>query len=390
MPAAFEIAGPLDPGALDRALVLLEPSATRFCAPPSRPARKGRGSSSTRRPPALLEEIELDRRRSARGSPAPARSRRRPASLSTFCAGRSGAPTCGASAGTAGAAVLLLNIHHIACDGWSYGILLEELSRLYAAQLAGAAVGEAAGQPALLPPLALRYSDYAAWLESHLAGDRLDPQLAYWRGAARRHRAARDPHRLPAAALFQRKRRRLRARSRRRRQPPAARFRARSAAKPLRDPARRAQSALARFCASDDVAVGTVVAGRPKTELEIAGRLFRQHPGAAHLAGRRAELRRASGALPRHFPRRPGQPGGALRAAGRGAAAGARRVAPPADPGDVPGDPRPARAAARPAPPAAPSGSTSSPRNSTSPWRSSKKTAPSGCWSNTTATSSPG
>ena len=50
--------------------------------------------------------------------------------------------------------VLWLEIHHIACDGWSMGILFQDFAAVYAAFLRG--------EPSPLPPLPVRYADYAA------------------------------------------------------------------------------------------------------------------------------------------------------------------------------------------------------------------------------------
>ncbi|BDU21543.1 non-ribosomal peptide synthetase [Dyella sp. GSA-30] len=68
--------------------------------------------------------------------------------------------------------VLLLTQHHIVSDGWSMGILLNELTSLYRAF-----VGE---QDDPLPPLAIQYPDYAAWQTRWLKGERLDAQRAFW------------------------------------------------------------------------------------------------------------------------------------------------------------------------------------------------------------------
>ncbi len=68
--------------------------------------------------------------------------------------------------------VLLFNMHHIAADGWSIAILVDEFVQLYRAGLAG--------QSAALPPLAIQYADYAQWQRHWLADDVLDRQLLYW------------------------------------------------------------------------------------------------------------------------------------------------------------------------------------------------------------------
>src|SRR5262249_35852545 len=67
-------------------------------------------------------------------------------------------------------------IHHVAADGWSMAILAGEVSRLYAAALAGRAPD--------LPPLPVQYADYAIWQARclrGLRGEALDGQLAWWK-----------------------------------------------------------------------------------------------------------------------------------------------------------------------------------------------------------------
>ena len=72
-----------------------------------------------------------------------------------------------------GEAVLLLNLHHIAGDGWSVGVLIEELQALYTAALAG--------QMATLPELPVRYRDYARWQRELFHGEGLRTELDFWR-----------------------------------------------------------------------------------------------------------------------------------------------------------------------------------------------------------------
>ncbi|MCT8285390.1 non-ribosomal peptide synthase/polyketide synthase [Xanthomonas translucens pv. translucens] len=68
---------------------------------------------------------------------------------------------------------LLLTMHHIVTDGWSMGLLVRELSTLYAAF--------ALGQPDPLPPLPIQYADYAQWQRCWLEGQLLQRQLSFWR-----------------------------------------------------------------------------------------------------------------------------------------------------------------------------------------------------------------
>ncbi len=68
--------------------------------------------------------------------------------------------------------VFVLVAHHIACDGWSKGLLLEELGTAYDALCAGT-------EPEL-PELPIEYADFATWQRRHLTGPTLDRLTAYW------------------------------------------------------------------------------------------------------------------------------------------------------------------------------------------------------------------
>jgi hypothetical protein len=67
--------------------------------------------------------------------------------------------------------VLLLVFHHVISDGESQAILLSELSELYAAFHEQ--------RPSRLPPLHLRFSDFAAWQRDRM--EREPIHLAYWK-----------------------------------------------------------------------------------------------------------------------------------------------------------------------------------------------------------------
>ncbi|WP_155522322.1 condensation domain-containing protein, partial [Xanthomonas translucens] len=69
--------------------------------------------------------------------------------------------------------VLLLSMHHIVSDGWSIGVVIEELGALYAAF-----VGDA---PDPLPPLPIQYADYAAWQHRWIDSQLQQKQLDFWR-----------------------------------------------------------------------------------------------------------------------------------------------------------------------------------------------------------------
>jgi amino acid adenylation domain-containing protein len=156
--------------------------------------------------------------------------------------------------------VLGLTFHHIASDGWSAGVLRQELSVLYAAHHRG--------QPPELPPLRIQYADYAAWQHRFLSGEQMRQQLGYWRTQLAG---------LPTLALPTDRPRPARI------SPAAAYCLARipaSTAGKLRGLGRLAgtslfmtllagfQAFLARYAGQPDIAVGTAVAGRGHPETE--------------------------------------------------------------------------------------------------------------------------
>ncbi len=187
--------------------------------------------------------------------------------------------------------VLLLTAHHIACDGWSMGVLVRDVGALYgAASTAGTGPGryvrredaipggaEPRGIEAAdpLPELPIRYGDFAAWQRRWLAGAQLEADLAWWR-----ERLAGLPPALDLPADRPR--------------PPVASHRGLAVASQLpaglrHDLERQARaggatlfmSMLAAFAAllhrstgEGDLAIGTPVAGRDRLETEGLVGLF--------------------------------------------------------------------------------------------------------------------
>ncbi|MGH3906295.1 MAG: amino acid adenylation domain-containing protein, partial [Pseudonocardiaceae bacterium] len=156
--------------------------------------------------------------------------------------------------------VLTIVLHHIITDGWSTGVLLDELGALYAAAVRG--------EQAVLPTLPAQYADYAAWQRERLSGQALDKQLDYWRrkldGVAplelptdrprppvRTNNGAQLEFQVPAGLMAQ-----LRTLARQR---GATLYMTLVAA---------CQLLLHCWSGQNDVAVGTVVSGRERIELE--------------------------------------------------------------------------------------------------------------------------
>ncbi|HEY3581566.1 MAG TPA: condensation domain-containing protein, partial [Pyrinomonadaceae bacterium] len=69
--------------------------------------------------------------------------------------------------------VLILTMHHIITDGWSMGVLIDEVGASYEAF--------AAGLESPLPDLPIQYADYAIWQRERLQGEVMEQLLDYWR-----------------------------------------------------------------------------------------------------------------------------------------------------------------------------------------------------------------
>ncbi len=154
----------------------------------------------------------------------------------------------------------LFTLHHIVTDGWSTGVLVREVSALYAAY--------AAGRAPELPEPEVQYADYAAWQRAWFTGPVLDEQLAYWTAqlaGASRLALPTDRPRVPGARGWS----------------SAQSFQlGAELSDAVRALARREgctlymallaafQALLGRAAGQDDVSVGTPIAGRMQRETE--------------------------------------------------------------------------------------------------------------------------
>lgn len=66
--------------------------------------------------------------------------------------------------------VLIMTAHHAVCDGWSWGVISQDLGLLYAEQIGAG--------PSLEAPA--RYSDYAAWEAQEAASPEMQGHVDYW------------------------------------------------------------------------------------------------------------------------------------------------------------------------------------------------------------------
>ena len=155
----------------------------------------------------------------------------------------------------------LFTVHHIVADGWSMGVLVNELAAIYGAFVEG--------RPMTLPELDIQYADFANWQRAWLKDEVLDAQLRYWkdklagaptllalpidrqRPALQRHAGATHFFSIPART--------------------AAGLRALSGAAQatlFMTLAAAFNVLLARCTGQDDICVGTVVANRNRTDVE--------------------------------------------------------------------------------------------------------------------------
>lgn len=157
--------------------------------------------------------------------------------------------------------LMMLNLHHVATDGYSRGVLFRDLTAIYDALQNGL--------PSPLEPLAIQYADFAVWQRNWLDGGIADAQLDYW---TRRLKNA--PSRLDLPTDLPR--------------PPVRSWVGENMSvmvelasrEALRAVARQGDATLfvalvaifgmvlSRWSGQDDIVVGTPFAGRNRTELE--------------------------------------------------------------------------------------------------------------------------
>lgn len=68
--------------------------------------------------------------------------------------------------------VLTLTVHHLVSDGWSIGLMMEEFQNIYSAF--------AAGRQSPLPELPIQYADYVVWKQEQVSSAEIASQLSYW------------------------------------------------------------------------------------------------------------------------------------------------------------------------------------------------------------------
>ncbi|MGJ4940736.1 condensation domain-containing protein [Bradyrhizobium sp. HKCCYLS1011] len=165
--------------------------------------------------------------------------------------------------------LLLLTAHLLVADGWSIRVMMDELRQLYRAF--------SEGQASPLPELVVQYPDYVIWQRERAEDAEREAQLAYWKSSLKNYRRLEVPGD---------------------REPPAQPGRdsdivSRELRRELTDTLNQQSNRrggtmfvtvlsalcvlLKRYTGRDDIAVGSELAGRNRTELEALVGLFINH-----------------------------------------------------------------------------------------------------------------
>ena len=172
LPVAWRLEGPLDDGALARALAEVvrrhEVLRARFVSREGRPVQLAGAEADFR-----LERFDLrdstEEERRARVGRERAAEVLRPFDLEREPPIRGRLLRLGDEEH-----VLLLTLHHLAGDAASVGVLKTEAAVLYHCF--------SHGQPSPLAELSVQYADFAVWQREWMRGAALEEQLEYWRG----------------------------------------------------------------------------------------------------------------------------------------------------------------------------------------------------------------
>lgn len=157
--------------------------------------------------------------------------------------------------------VIHFNMHHIISDAWSIEVLMSEIRTLY--------VAYSSGQPSPLPELPIQYADYAVWQKKCFQDGKLDAHLDYWKHQLRDVPILQLPFDYPRPAIqsFHGSKRHITI-------PPhlhtSLNALSRQAGVTLFMTLLAAfQTLLHRYSSQESIAVGTPIAGRDGSKLEL-------------------------------------------------------------------------------------------------------------------------
>ncbi len=167
VPGALRIRGPLDPSALEEAILRIverhETLRTTFKERDGGPVQVIQPQGTV-----ALEQVDLSElSEEERGEEV----RRRAARVATVPFDLGGAPLLRLELLHLGPRefVLLTAMHHIVSDGWSFGVFARELAAFYGTS------------SHVLPELGIQYADWAHWERDWFSDGNLEPRIAWWK-----------------------------------------------------------------------------------------------------------------------------------------------------------------------------------------------------------------
>jgi non-ribosomal peptide synthetase component F/thioesterase domain-containing protein/aryl carrier-like protein len=164
---------------------------------------------------------------------------------------------------------LLLTLHLLIADGWSIRVIMGELQKLYSAFIEGV--------ESPLPDLGIQYPDYIVWQQEHLdEGARAD-QLTYWKSKLVDYRRLEVPGDLPLPTELTRKSDIVSLELPRELTDELNGLSNRQGGTMFITVLAACKALLCRYTGETDIAVGSELAGRNRTELEGLVGLFINH-----------------------------------------------------------------------------------------------------------------
>ena len=165
--------------------------------------------------------------------------------------------------------ILMLTVHHLVSDGWSIGLIMEEFQQIYGAL--------AAGREPALPVLPIQYADYAVWKNEQTQRPELREQLTYWTNKLGGYRKlevpgdlARPGRRTTNAAIVSEMLPRTLTNALRE-------FSNQHGGTMFTTSLAACMTLLQKYAGSRDIAVGSPLAGRNRTDVETLIGLFVNH-----------------------------------------------------------------------------------------------------------------
>jgi non-ribosomal peptide synthetase component F/thioesterase domain-containing protein len=162
--------------------------------------------------------------------------------------------------------VLMFTLHHIVSDGWSIAVIMEELGQIYGAY--------AAGLESPLAELAIQYPDYVVWQRERLEKLEMLGQLEYWRRKLTAYKRLEVPPDFPRSAEPTLNSAIISEMLPRELAEALKAFSNASGGTMFSTSLAACMALLARYSGSSDLAVGSPLAGRHRSEIENLVGLF--------------------------------------------------------------------------------------------------------------------